>query len=46
MLITKIKHVQLFGKDYRNGAFHKLKSILKEGLNWLHICGVMLVFLF
>ncbi len=33
-------------KDYLNVTFHKLKSTLKNGYNWLHICGVMVVFLF
>ncbi len=36
MPITKTKHVQ--------HTFDELKSTLKIGYNWLHICGIMLVF--
>ncbi len=46
MSITRTKHVQLFWKDYQNVTFHELKSTLKKGYNWLHIWGVMVVFLF
>ncbi len=45
MPITKTQHVQLFWKSNQNATFHELKSTLKIGYNWLHICGVMLVFL-
>ncbi len=45
MPITKTIQVQLFRKDSQNVTFHELKSTLKIGNNWLHICGVMLVFL-
>ncbi len=46
MPTTKTKHVQVFLKDTKTVTFHQLKSTLKIGYNWLHICGVMLVFLF
>ncbi len=44
MPITKTQYVRLIWKDNQNVTFHELKSILKKGYNWLHICGAMLVF--
>ncbi len=37
---------KLFSTDNRNVTFHELKLTLKIGYNWLHIWGLMLVFLF
>ncbi len=33
-------------KDNQHVTFHELKSTLKIGYNWLHICRVMLIYLF
>ncbi len=37
---------QIKFKDNQNVTLHELKATLKRGYNWLHICGVMPVFLF
>ncbi len=42
---SKDKHVKLFFKDNPNVMVHAYKLILKIGNNWLHISGVMLMFL-
>ncbi len=43
--ITRTKQVQLFWNDNENVTFHELKSTLIICYYWLHICGVLLVFL-
>ncbi len=42
---TKTKHVKMVRKGNQKKAFHELKQALKIGYNWMHILGVMLVFL-
>ncbi len=46
MPITKTKQVQLFWNDSQKVTFHELKKHLKLSYSWLHIWGVMVVFLF
>ncbi len=46
MPIKKKKNVSLFLNDSQNVSFNKLKYQQKLGVNWLHIWGVMIVFLF
>ncbi len=46
MHLRKTKHVQLFQKDDQNVSFHELEKTLTISYNWLHIWGVMLIFLF
>ncbi len=43
---NKDKTRSIILKDYQNVKFHEPKLTLKIGYNWLHICGVMIVFLF
>ncbi len=46
MPITKTKHVHVLWQDNQKVTRHELKQTLKRAQNWLHIWGVMLIFLF